>query len=619
MISQETVLKVKQTANLIEVIGESVSLKRQGRNFMGLCPFHSEKSPSFMIRDSGEGYYCFGCGASGNVISFIMQTQGLTFPEAIEELASRYGIEVIYEKGNKVINTINFSESIYKANYLALQYFQKQLKTGPILLKKYLEDRLLDLKVIGPFGIGFAPDEWSALSQFLISQKIDEEILIKAGLCQRNQSGKLIDRFRGRLIFPIFVDPKRIAGFGGRIVPGLVDLDREKKAPKYLNSPETEVYKKSKILYGLPQASRKIREMNSVYLVEGYVDVIGFWKVGIENTVATCGTSVTDEHMKRLSQLAKRLIVVFDGDDAGRAAAAKMYPITINTGIDVSAVFLGQDQDPDTFAALHGADTENVLSEQRTLPLFECYIESLIQKYGGGNIKSLGAVSKGKIAVELSLLIGRVANEIEKSSLVDSASQKLQINTKQFQEMVSKPIVANSRFIKNPTTLQNENIDETKKNFSIRVKDLPNVDRDLIRAVIAKKELASDVTKNPNIHDSAHPETFRFLSILKVIFETDVSDEIKKKEIKDLLNTYGPDWLEFWKESHHMANHPGVKIDQLFEQCLKAYQKNQLERIVGDINNQILDSDDETQRINLEEQRRKINQQIVQARASSTR
>jgi DNA primase len=596
VISQETIAKVKERANLIEIIGESVSLRRQGANYVGICPFHSEKSPSFMVRDGGEGYHCFGCGAGGNVISYVMQTQGLSFPEAVEELASRFGVEVVYEQGSRQgVRTPGESELLYKINHLAQSYFLEQLQKGPELLHRYLEERNLEAPSREAFGVGFAPDR-GGLVEYLKSRKIDDESMIKAGLVQRNQQGRIIDRFWGRVIFPIYIDGKRIAGFGGRILPGLFDAEREKRSPKYLNSPETEIYKKSKTLFGLPQASKAIRETGTVYLVEGYVDVIGLWRVGVHNVVATCGTAATDEHIKRIAHLAKRLIVLFDGDNAGRAAAAKMYPLTINSGLDIYAVFLDAEDDPDTFAAKKGEATAQTLSEMRKIPLFEVYLDSLIDMYSADGI--LGAAAKGKIGAEVQKHLSRIQNQIEKAALTDVAAMKLKVRVEELGAFVGKPAIDDSG-----RSLAGGDVETEAASYKIAVSTLPKTDQELLRAVIAEQFLIEDSIRSPIVCSQAHSLTVRFLAGVSAILGEDKSDSEKKALLKGFLQSLGDDWLELWRLAYKLKGDPRSSPQRAYRECLLDYEKSQLKSRVTMIEAELLTSLTDGEKVKLAQEK----------------
>lgn len=601
MISQDTISKVKDKANLIEIIGESVSLRRQGRNLVGLCPFHSEKSPSFMIRDSGESYYCFGCGASGNVLSYVMQTRGLSFPEAVEELASRYGVEIVYESGTKEgKKPPGEGELLYKINHLAQSFFTEESRQAPQIFKKYTEERHLVGEVAQTFGVGYAPER-GGIVDFLRSKKIDDEAMIRAGLVQRNQMGKLMDRFRARVIFPIYVDGKRIAGFGGRILPGLLDADREKRSPKYLNSPETEIYKKSKILFGLPQASKAVRENGSVYLVEGYVDVIGLWRVGVHNVVATCGTAVTEEHIKRISHLAKRLIVLFDGDQAGRAAAAKMYPLTVNSGLDVFAIFLDPEDDPDTFAEKHGDKTGQVLEEIKKIPLFECYVESLIDEYGGTNI---GAAAKGKIGAELQKHLSRIENQIERASLTDAAAMKLKIRTEELASFVARAPTDQPKL---PATSDSK---EAVSNALVTVTSLPKADQELLRAVIAERSLIEEALCSPTVCSSAHSMTVRFLAGISAILGTEHDDGHKKQALKGFLQALGDDWVDLWRSAFKMGEDKRSNPTKVYKECLSTYEKSQLKSEVSLLSAELAGNISEDEKVKLAQRKLMLDRRL---------
>jgi DNA primase len=595
VISQETIAKVKERANLIEIIGESVSLRRQGANYVGLCPFHSEKSPSFLVRDGGEGYHCFGCGAGGNVISYVMQTRGLSFPEAVEELASRFGVEVVYDQGSRQgVRTPGESELLYKINHLAQNYFLEQLQKGPELLHRYLEERNLDAPCREAFGVGFAPDR-GGLVEYLRGRKIDDESMIKAGLVQRNQQGRIIDRFWGRVIFPIFIDGKRIAGFGGRILPGLFDAEREKRSPKYLNSPETEVYKKSKTLFALPQASKSIRESGTVYLVEGYVDVIGLWRVGVHNVVATCGTAATEDHIKRIAHLAKRLIVLFDGDNAGRAAAAKMYPLTVNSGLDIYAVFLDAEDDPDTFAAKQGASTGQILSEMKKVPLFEVYLDSLIDMYSPDGV--LGAAAKGKIGAEVQKHLGRIQNQIEKAALTDVAAMKLKVRVEELGAFVGRASPEDSGKLS-----VGESHNEAAS-YRVAVSTLPKTDQELLRAVIAEQSLIEDSIRSPVVCSEAHSLTVRFLAGVAAILGEDKSDSEKKALLKAFLQSLGDDWVELWRLAYKLKEDPRSSPAKAYRECLLDYEKSQLKSRVTMIEAELLTSLTDAEKVKLAQEK----------------
>ena len=312
-------LKLKARADLIEIVSEKVDLKSRGANLFGLCPFHGEKSPSFSVRSDGSGYHCFGCGVSGNVFSFVMETQGLSFPDAVDYLGQRYGVE-IKRSGSDPKTSFNRSQ-LYELADAAQEFFRASLlvKQSPGLA--YLAKRGITREAVEAYKLGYAPNDWDALVEFLKSKGLDLLQAQQLGLIGKNENGKAYSKYRGRLIFPIFKDTKRLIGFGGRLIPDLFSEQEQASNPKYINSAESPVYHKSRELFGYPQAQAAIRAAGFVYIVEGYLDVISLWQVGVKNVLATCGTALTVEHLAMLKHITKRITLLFDGDKAGRAGA----------------------------------------------------------------------------------------------------------------------------------------------------------------------------------------------------------------------------------------------------------------------------------------------------------
>ena len=345
MITQQSIEKVRNTANIVEIVSETVALRRSGSNFLGLCPFHSERSPSFFVRESSNSYNCFGCGSSGNVISFVMATRAMSFPDAVEMLAGRFGVPLEYESGKSAAPRID-REHLFKICQTAHHFFRRSLlqvktKQGEFAhVGNYLKKRLLTADVINTFGLGYCPSQRRSLLDVLVAAGFKEEDILLTGLVRRTARGDLYELFRGRLIFPIFMDAKRIAGFGGRMIPGVLESQGDRVVPKYINSPETPLYQKSKVFYGLPQALPSIRSERHAYIVEGYMDVIGLAMRGVSNVIACCGTAMTEQHIRRLGGICDKVTLLFDGDEAGRGAASKSFLVSRNAELDLSALFL---------------------------------------------------------------------------------------------------------------------------------------------------------------------------------------------------------------------------------------------------------------------------------------
>jgi DNA primase len=604
MITQESIEEVKERANLIELIGESTSLKRQGSSFVGLCPFHSEKTGSFHIRENGRFYHCFGCGASGNSISYYMHTRGVSFPQAVEELAERFGVALKFTKGKEVDKPKHDKSVFYEINKLAVEFFTKALKSSPEAVKKYIKERQLKAETIQAFSIGFSLPSWNALSDNLKSKKITEENILTAGLARRNPKGDLYDVFRARLIFPIYSDNRKVVAFGGRLIPELIDNENAAQAPKYLNSPDNPVYQKNKILFGLPQAFNAIRENGFVYIVEGYMDVISLWQTGVKNVLATCGTALSQGHIKRLSYLCKRAYVLFDGDNAGRTAASKAFTLFLNSGIEAQILFLPDKDDPDSIACRHKEDTGAYLQSLEKHSLISCYIDSLFSRYSVKSVKELGAALKGQVADEVSQLLKSVKNAVERSELINEAAFKLMIDKSLLDNISpSKQFVADTENIGTPE----------EAGISIKsVNDLPRLDQEILRIVMAKKlDVIERMLNEADLCLSLEPCTLTFIESLSILLANNSFDSAEKKEaIKILLKEYGESWLKLWKQAHDMSAEKGVDFLQSFEQCLQLVKKSKLNQSLMELDGILQMTAEENTKIELAQKRLGLIRQI---------
>ena len=293
-IPEEKVSEILNTSDIVDVISESVILKKSGRNFFGLCPFHAEKTPSFSVNASKQIFHCFGCSAGGNVLSYIMKYHGITFPEAAKMIARKYNITIETKEIDPAKRRqLNLTENLFRLNKTIMEvYFDglKNLKTGEIS-RQYLKDRGINDNTIEKFKLGFSPDKWDTIVTVLKKRKISKNTAVQSGLIlERKQNNGYYDRFRNRIMFPIFDVNMQVAGFGGRVMDDAM--------PKYMNSPETPIYNKSRILYGLHAAKQFCRQEGCVYIVEGYFDFLSLYQHGIKNTVASLGTALTPDHVR---------------------------------------------------------------------------------------------------------------------------------------------------------------------------------------------------------------------------------------------------------------------------------------------------------------------------------
>ncbi len=347
------------------MIGEFVQLKRRGANYIGCCPFHNEKTPSFNVSPARGIFKCFGCGESGDAVSFLMKHEHYTYPEALRWLAEKYHIDIEEEElTQEQREKNNERDALFHVSEFAQKYFADLLyndEMGQAVGLSYFHSRGLSDSVIKTFGLGYCLDQWSAFTDHAHKNGYSDNVLEKTGLTIFREDGKYYDRFRGRVMFPIFSVSGRVLGFSGRV------LSKEKQAAKYVNSPDSEIYNKSRILYGLYQARSAIAKADKCYLVEGNIDVISMYQSGVENTVASCGTSLTVEQVRLIRRYTKNVTVLYDGDKAGIKAAFRAVNILFEEGFHVRLVLFPDGDDPDSYAQKHGSEElQRYLQENET-------------------------------------------------------------------------------------------------------------------------------------------------------------------------------------------------------------------------------------------------------------
>ncbi len=347
MIDQSTVQRIFDTAQIDEVVSDFVTLRKRGVNFLGLCPFHNEKTPSFTVSPAKGIFKCFGCGKGGNSVNFVMEHEHLDYVGALKYLGSKYHIDIVEEElSPEQEQRKNDRESMMIVNSYAQKHFSEKLlqsNEGIAVGMSYMRERGFREDIIKKFQIGFCLDSWNGFSDQAIQSGYKKEFLVKTGLSIDKERG-LIDRFKGRVIFPIHGIAGRTLGFGGRI------LKKDPKAAKYLNSPESEVYHKSRILYGIYQAKKSIVQNDKCYLVEGYTDVISFHQAGIENVVASSGTALTADQVRLVKRFSNNMTIIYDGDPAGIKASLRGIDLVLEQELNVKVLLLPEGEDPDSFS-----------------------------------------------------------------------------------------------------------------------------------------------------------------------------------------------------------------------------------------------------------------------------
>ncbi len=403
MIARATVQKVIDTADVMDVVGSFINLKKRGANFLGLCPFHNEKTPSFTVSPAKGIYKCFGCGKAGNAVTFIQDHEKLSFPEAIKWLAKRYQIEVEEkEQSPEEKEQQKEEESIRIINEYAENYFHNILLNdveGKNIGLSYFKERGFTEKTITTFKLGYSPELRTSFSFEAVDKGYKKELLIKSGLVGE-YNGSLADKYSGRVIFPIHNQSGKTIGFGARI------LKSNSKAPKYINTPENVVYNKSKTLYGIYQAKRTITNKDECFLVEGYTDVISLHQGGVENVVASSGTSLTDGQLYLLKRYTQNLTILYDGDAAGIKAALRGMDMALEIGLNVRLVLLPENHDPDSFIQELGADAFGQYVEENKKDFILFKLEASLQDAKNDSVK------KSKLVNEIAETISKI-NKVE--------------------------------------------------------------------------------------------------------------------------------------------------------------------------------------------------------------
>ncbi|MBC8200077.1 MAG: DNA primase [Desulfobacterales bacterium] len=419
-IPEEKINDIKNSADIVDIISETVVLKKSGKNYLGLCPFHSEKTPSFTVSPDKQIFYCFGCNAGGNVFSFLMKQEGISFPEAARMLARRYGIDIpVRTMSPEQKKRISERESVLAINRQAMDFFCRALLENASGKKamEYLLKRGISREIIDDFKLGYAPEGWDNLAVYFSKNKQPDGLVEKSGLIipRKGKSG-FYDRFRSRIIFPIFDISMQVIGFGGRVM--------DDSLPKYLNSPETHVYNKSRSLYGLHMAKGKCRESETVFIVEGYFDLLALHQHGIQNSVATLGTSLTPKHVQILRGFIGkngRIVLVYDSDMAGIKAAQRTIEVFDKGYVDAHIVVLPDGHDPDSYLLEFGAEPFTKLAAE-SKGVISFLIDCAVKKHG------LSTEGKIRIISDMKVFLAAINDNVARSLYVKELAERIGID-----------------------------------------------------------------------------------------------------------------------------------------------------------------------------------------------
>ena len=429
MIPQETVNRILDAAQIVDVVGDFVTLKKRGANHMACCPFHNEKTPSFVVSPSKGIYKCFGCGKSGTAVGFIMEHESLSYVEALKYLARKYHIEVVEkEESAEEIASRQRNESLLLVSEYAGKFFQDSLQTqeGQAIGYQYFKSRGLEDETIRKYGLGWAPVSRKALSDAARAAGYKEEFLVETGLSIKYDDGRLVDRFFDRVIFPIHSVSGRVIAFGGRT------LKTDKSVAKYVNSPETEIYVKSRSLYGIWFAKNEMSRQDKCILVEGYLDVLSMHQLGITNVVASSGTSLTVEQIRLIRKFTSNVTIIYDGDGAGIKAALRGIGLVLKEGLNVKVVLLPEGQDPDDFARRHTLEEvqDHIARNEQDFISFKT--DLLLGEAGGDPLKRATLIND--VADTISL----IPDAVKRAVYVQACASKFEIDEQILTDRVSR-------------------------------------------------------------------------------------------------------------------------------------------------------------------------------------
>jgi DNA primase len=452
MISQNSIQQILGRLDIIDVVGSFVKLKKRGTNFLGLCPFHNEKTPSFTVSPAKEIYKCFGCGRSGNTISFVMEHEKYSYVEALKWLAARYNIDIeeTFQSDEQKLQQQS-AESLYIINAFAQQFFTRSLfetEEGQDIGLSYLKERGFREDIILKFQLGYSPEQRDAFTREALAKQYSPEMLIRSGLTA-NRNEQLMDNYRGRVIFPVHNHSGKILGFGARI------LRSSDKAPKYINTPENEIYIKSKILYGSYLARQAIDKADECLLVEGYTDVVSLHQAGIENVVASGGTSLTPDQLRLVKKYTNNLTIIYDGDAAGIKAALRGLDLALEEGLNVKLVLIPDKEDPDSYVNKVGASAfiDFVQKNKKDFILFQ--LEVALKDAGNDSTKKAEVVNR---MAETISRINKAEDFTKQQDYIKQCSQVLKIDESGLHTLVNK-------FIRDRIVTQERKLpfDEAKK------------------------------------------------------------------------------------------------------------------------------------------------------------
>ena len=504
-IPPEKIEEIRNATDIVDHIGSFIPLKKRGKNFLGSCPFHQEKTPSFNVSPERQMYHCFGCGVGGNVITFVMEYEKVSFVEAVRSLAEKAGIKMPTYSSEDDARASEQEELYNVCKEAGLFYYKSLTETGEgKFAVEYFHKRGFTDDTIRSFGLGYSPNSWEALIDYAKGRKFSFELLEKAGLVRKRDDGTYHDYFRGRVMFPIFSTTGRVLGFGAR------KLLEDDPLGKYINSPETLIYNKSRILYGLYQSKDEIRDKDFAILVEGYADLISVYQAGIKNVVASSGTALTHEQIQLISRYTKNITLMYDADSAGSKAALRGVDLILENDLDVRVATLSEGEDPDSFVRKKGKDAFVKLLDGSVS--FIDFIAQEFQKQG----KLTTPEGQAQTVRAIVQTIAKMKDELKRNLYIKQVAEKYRLYESTLFRELEKIIGDKSRYSKDRFVQSIPAIGEEDVNVPERTAlDIPTVERDLIHAMLeGGMDVIKMVSQHITLDDFTHPQSKALVEIL---------------------------------------------------------------------------------------------------------
>jgi DNA primase len=620
-IPESKIEEIRSSADIVDVISPHVQLRKRGKNFIGLCPFHSEKTPSFTVSEEKQIFHCFGCHTGGNVFKFLTEFHKISFVEAVQELAEQQGITIEFDK-SEYTEQQSEQEVLYDINTEAAKYFLNNLLNDNEgeSARKYLHERNIKTQTLRSFGLGYALRGWENFINYAKSRKLNIDKCIQLGLIGKTSEGKLYDKLPGRLIFPIFSPNGRVVAFAGRV------LDSKDTGAKYINSPESLIYIKGRILYGLSFAKDDIRRYDKAIIVEGYMDLISLYQSGIKNVVAVSGTALTDDQVQLLSRYTKNVVLLFDADVAGIKASMRSIEILLKRDMEVKIVSLPKGEDPDSFVNKFGKDEfEDLIKKAENFLEYE-------SKYYESQGKFDDPATTAEAIRDLVKPIALINDDLKRSLLIKNIANKFNLREKLLESELDKQMIQIKRFEKSDTrVLQRRRTEESATLLSNATPEISPVLYNLEKEIL-KLLFEADKTVAELIFNYLHPEDFiidmnrELFEIVKDEFENDdnftssglisiLNDENKESYVRELT------FDKYSVSSNWEERFPSITAEMTMLRFAKdTVQKFVIERIEKNIKSnrrEIELSDDEKKHlelmkanIELEQEKKKIREEL---------